>query len=147
MEKQTKAIVLLSTILILTPFFINNSYGVTAPTSDPSLPEISLQLELYNSKGELVLYIEPTIIYLGSTVPDLHKFLDTVPNKTISVKDGIKYETVHFKDLIYFTRYSGQTSSYLYYNGNPVLTIRYDGFITQPGEVLHQDWKLVRIVH
>ena len=149
MEKQTKAIVLLSAVLILMPFLINNSYAlVPFPSSDPSLPEISLQLELRNSDGQLKVYTELVTTYLDD-VSGIHKLLDTMPNKTITVKDGIKYETVHFDLKFYFNKqnYGQITTSPLYNGGKGVLTARYDGFIVQPGDVLYEHWKLVRIVH
>jgi hypothetical protein len=147
-EKQTKTIALLSAVLILMPLFINNSYGlIPFPSSDPSLPEISLQLELRNSEGQLILYIEPTTLYLND-VPGIHNLLDTMQDNTTTIKDGKKYETFYFKQEFYFdNQYNGQiTTNELYYNGSSVLTVRYDGFIAQPGEVLHADWKIVRIV-
>ena len=137
----------LTTLFILAYFFANNSYGaIIYPHSDPSLPEISLQLELRNANGQLLLYIEPTTIYIGD-VSGLHKFLDTMSNRTITIIDGKKYETVHFNQTFYFNEHnSGQiTTNTLGYP--TALTIRHDGFIAEPGEVLYADWKIIRIVN
>jgi hypothetical protein len=144
-----KVVAMLFVFFMLAPFFVGNSYGVTTfPHSDPSLPVISLQLELRNSDKQLILYIEPTTMYIDS-VPGLHKYLDTQSDKTVTFKDGIKYETVHFKHADYFGENdNGQvTTSPLHYSGSTVLTVRYDGFIPHSGDVLYADWKIVRIAH
>ena len=63
---------------------VGESYGQTdvAPQEDPSLPEVSLQLQLRNSDGQLVTYIEPTTMYI-SNIKWVHEFLDTKENKII----------------------------------------------------------------
>jgi len=71
-------IFLLIFILILGFNLVNDSYGQQeiAPSEDPSLPEVSLQMELRNSEGQLVTYIEPTTLYIIN-IYMVHEFLDT----------------------------------------------------------------------
>ena len=143
-----KVVAISFVFFMLIPSFVGNSYGAAFPHSDPSLPVISLQLELRNSDKQLILYIEPTTTYIDS-VSGLHKYLDSQSDKIITFKDGKRYETVHFNQVFYFGENdNGQiTTNSLYYNDNTVLTVRYDGFIPHPGDVLYADWEIVQVAH
>ncbi len=61
-------IILLVLAVFFGSFFITDSnaiLGPGAPQEDPSLPEISIQIQIRNSDGVLVAYTEPTIYYLN----------------------------------------------------------------------------------
>ena len=65
--------------------------GVTEGTQvklkeDPSLVEVSLQIQHRDSEGRLVAYYEPTQTWVNSKT--VHEYLDTKENKSIILKDG-----------------------------------------------------------
>jgi len=82
-------VTLIVIFVILTTIYAGDSYGQrqqqVAPSEHPSLPEVSLQLQLRNSEGQLITYIEPTTMYIINIFL-IHEFLDTVKNKTIIEK-------------------------------------------------------------
>lgn len=123
-----------------------NSDAVTVawPTSDPSLPQIHMQVSIRNSSGDLIAYYEPKLWYI-SNVDELHLLLDTIPDKTIVYKDDQRFERIKFIKI--FTVYdAGQiTSEPLYYNGNTILHPRHDGIIAKPGYQIDVSWNFLRI--
>jgi len=92
------------TIFILGFTLIDNSYGQrkVAPGEDPSLPLVSLQLQLRNSEGQLVTYIQPTELYITNLYL-VHEFLDK-KNKTIIEKDGEKFELILYQTTASFSQ-------------------------------------------
>ena len=111
----------------------------------PSLPEISLQLQLRNSEGQLVTYLEPTTKYLRN-VYLIHQFLDTKENKTTIVKDGETFEVIQYqqKAKFYSTK---QIATYgMVYKNIFVLLFRHDGYLTSPGDTLDISWKITRTI-
>jgi hypothetical protein len=139
-------LVLLFFVIILGPIF-TNAYGFTPfPQSDPSLPEISLQLLIRNSDGNLIAYVEPTIKYI-SNLHMLHKYLDTMQNKTIITKGGQSFEviqSVHDEGFDTLAQYSSFIFSY---NGTDVLEFTHDGYIAGPGDTITVSLKVIRVVH
>jgi len=120
------------------------SYGQGAPQEDPSLPEVSLQLVLRNSEGQLEVYLEPTIMWLRN-ISLIHEYLDTVDNKSIITIDGKNYEQIQFGRTE--TGFGGQISAYsLWYKDFPVLTFTHDGYMAQPSDVLRASWKITRTI-
>ena len=88
-----KALTIIFSVLLLGTVFIGTSYGqilIPYPTSDPSIPEISMQVVVRNSDGQLIAYFEPTLWYI-SDLPGLHKFLDT-KEKSLLEKKGKQLE-------------------------------------------------------
>ncbi len=142
-------IVLLIFVLFIGAFFLIDSealIGPSSPRSDPSIPEISVQFVVRNSDGMLVDYREPTMIYLNN-VYLLHQFLDAQEKKTIINKDGNSYEQIEF-DYQHISRNSGlQMASYsLSWEGFSVLTIKFDGYISEIGDTFEISWKILRTV-
>ena len=141
-------IILLIFAVSLGTFFINDSnalVGPPAPREDPSLPEISVQIQVRNSDGVLVNYIEPSIFYLNN-VYLIHQYLDAQENKKIIIIDGKSYEQIQF-EFKYTERSTGQRASYsLYQDGFGVLTTRFNGFLGEPGDTQILSWKIVRTI-
>ena len=111
----------------------------------PSLPEISLQLSLRNSEGQLVTYLEPTTKYLRN-VYLIHEFLDTKENKTTIVKDGETFEIIEYTQKAKFYK-TKQIATYgMVYKNIFVLLFRHDGYLTSPGDTLDISWKITRTI-
>ena len=140
-------IILLIFVMVLGTVFFTNSnaiLGPPAPRSDPSLPEILVQMEVRNSDGVLVAYIEPTVFYL-SNVYLLHKYLDAKESITVVI-DGKSYEQFEF-EFNHVDRTRSQKASYsLWQDGIGVVTTRYDGFIGEPGDLQTISWKITRTI-
>ncbi len=126
---------------------IDNSYGQQdiAPREDPSLPQVSLQLQLRNSEGQLVTYLEPTVMYIID-IAMVHEFLDTIKDKKIIEKNGEKFELIQYDSKAFFST-TKQIAGYgMVYKGEHVLTFRHDGYITSPGDTLDISWKIIRTI-
>ena len=135
--------------MFLGTFFLANSnalVGPAAPREDPSLPQISLQLQLRNSEGILVAYIEPSIFYLRN-VYLIHEFLDAQENKTTIIIDGKSYEQIKFEFKHYSTTGGEQMPGYqVGWEGFGVLTSRNNGYISGAGDTLTASWKIIRTI-
>ena len=126
---------------------IGNSYGQTgsAPNEDPSLPEVSLQLQLRNSDGQLVTYIEPTTMYILN-IKMVHEFLDTKENKKIIEKEGEMFEVIQYEQSFRFYDTAQYATYGMSYKGDFPLLFRHDGYLTSPGDTLDVSWKIVRTI-
>ena len=96
MSKQILGTLIIS--LMVCGTLIGESHGQrqASPHEDPSLHEVSLLLQLRNSDGQLVTYIEPSTLYIRN-INMVHEFLDTKENKKIIEKDGEKLESIQYK--------------------------------------------------
>jgi hypothetical protein len=144
-----KALTILFSFLLLGTIFVGTSYAqvfIPYPTSDPSLPEISMQIVARNGDGQLIAYFEPTLWYIGD-LPGIHKFLDT-KEKTILVKDGKQLEQFQFVQTYYFNQNNGGqiTSEPLYFDNHEVLSPRHDGILMKSGDTTTVYWKIIRVV-
>ena len=118
--------------------------GPVAPRSDPSLPEISLQLEYRDSNGYLVAYIEPSIFYLRN-IPLIHEMLDSKENVEVFTKDGIQYEKIQWQIVTHSTASGEQKAGYsVGWGGYGVLWARYNGILSGEGDTLTAHWTIVR---
>lgn len=135
--------------MFLGTFFLVNSNAITgpaAPREDPSLPEISLQIQIRNSEGTLVAYIEPSIFFLRS-IYMIHQSLDAQEKKTIIIKDAKSYEQIEIEFKHYESTSGMQKSSYaLYWKGTDVLVTRFDGYISKAGDTATASWKIIRTI-
>jgi len=135
-------------VVFLGAFFIadSNAYiGPSAPREDPSFKEISLQLQIRNSDGVLVAYMEPTNFFLRN-VNMIHEFLDAQEDKTIIVIDGKNYEQIEF-EFKHKVNSGGQKASYVVgWEGLGVLVSEYNVFIADPDDTMTVSWKIIRII-
>ncbi len=107
-------------------------------TDEPSLVEISLQIQLRDSEGLLVAYYEPTQTWVNPEI--VHEYLDTKENKSIILKDGKNLEVIKWE--------ASKT-----YRGNELhtawgttmgLSSFSNGFLAEPGDTSTESWKVVR---
>jgi len=134
-------------IISLGTFFLVDSnalIGPAAPKEDPSLPEISVQVQVRNSDGVLVAYIEPSVFGIRNL--DLtHKYLDAQANKKIIVIDGKKYEQINFELKDYFRTGGMQITTYqLWQDGIVMLYSRHDGYVADAGDTYTASWQIIR---
>jgi len=146
---MNNSVTLIVIFVILTSIYAGDSYGQrqqkVAASEHPSLPEVSLQLQLRNSEGQLITYIEPTTMYIINIFL-IHEFLDTVKNKTIIEKDGQMFELIQYGTTVKFSKV-GQYATYgMVYQGMHVLVFRHDGYLSSPGDTLDVSWKIIRTI-
>ena len=142
-------LIILIFVMSLGIFFFADSnalVGPAAPREDPSLPQISLQLQHRNSDGVLVTYIEPSIFYLRN-VNMIHEFLDAQENKTIIIIDGKSYEQIKFEFEGYSATSGNQRAGYnIGWKGFQVLNARHNAYITEAGDTITASWKIIRTI-
>jgi len=134
-------------LLVLVAAFslVDNSYGQSYPQEDPSLYDVSLQLQLRNSDGQLITYIEPTTMYI-SNIKLVHEFLDTKENKKIIEKGGEILEVIQYEQIFRFSETKQIATLQMWYKNDYVLLFRYDGYLTAPGDTLDAFWKITRTI-
>ena len=144
-------IILISLLCLILIGITSYSYaqGVFLVDSHTKVPEVMLQLELRDSDGNLVSYIEAKqIIAINHVV--LNKFLDNQNQKKLLIKDGKAYEKIQWQGPIEkFSKkhtYSGLIL-WSYEDGNEkAMYVRYNSFQSQPGDTLTVYWTIVRPV-
>ncbi len=124
---------------------VGYSYAEVYPQEDPSLYDVSLQLQLRNSEGQLITYIEPTIMFI-SNIKLVHEFLDTKENKKIIEKDGEKLELIQYEQIFRFSETKQIATLGMVYKDTFVLLFRHDGYLTSPGDTLDAFWKITRTI-
>ncbi len=138
---------LIISLIILLSFSVG-FVGVTQGAilkDDPSFVEISLQIQLRDSDGQLVAYYEPTRIW----VPDsklAHEYLDTKENKLIISKDGRNLEVIMWEQSESYRGGELETAFGFFKDGKLATVDFVDGFFTEPGDTSSQFWKVVRPV-
>jgi len=133
-------------VMFLGTIFIVNSdalVGPAAPRDDPSIKEISLQIQVRNSDGVLFAYMEPTIFWL-SNVGLIHELLDAEEKKTIITIDGKSYEQIEFEIKQEYTNEGQMASFVLGWKELVVLAAEHNGFIGKPGDTITTSWKIIR---
>jgi len=126
---------------------VDESYAQTqsAPNEDPSLHEVSLQLQLRNSEGQLITYIDPSTMYVKD-IKMVHEFLDTKENKKIIEKDGETFEVIQYEQIFRFSETKQIATLGMVYKDSFILLFRIDGFLTAPGDTLDASWKITRTI-
>lgn len=140
-------LILLIFAISLGTFFLVDSNALlvpAAPREDPSIPEISVQIQVWNSDGMLVAYIEPSVFYFRN-ISLTHKFLDAQENKEIIVIEDKEYEQIKFEFNEYFATDAGQITTYqVWQDGIVVFFCRHDGYISEAGDTYTASWKIIR---
>jgi len=138
---------LIISLIILLSFSVG-FVGVTQGASlkdDPSFVEISLQIQLRDSDGQLVAYYEPTRIW----IPDsklAHEYLDLKENKSIISKDGRNLEVITWEQSESYRGGELETAFGFFKDGDLAVVDFVDGFLTEPGDTSSKFWKVVRPV-
>ena len=134
-------------IFVISITLVGESYAQRepAPQEDPSLYEVSLQLQLRNSEGQLITYMEPTTMYILN-LGMVHEFLDTKENKKIIEKDGEAFEVIEYDQIFRFDGTRQMATLGMVYKDTFVLTFRHDAILTAPGDTLDASWKITRTI-
>jgi len=138
-------------IFVVGFIFVGVSYSYAdhekkpSPQEDPSLIDVSLQLQLRNSDGQLITYIEPTTMYIQN-IKLVHEFLDTKENKKIIEKENERFQVIEYKQTWVLPQTKAVTTVSMWYEGDTVLLFRMDGFVTAPGDILYASWKIIRTI-
>jgi len=134
-------------IFVISVTLVGESYAQKQahPQEDPSLYEVSLQLHLRNSEGQLITYIEPTTMYI-SNIKLVHEYLDTKENKKVIEKDGITLESIQYEQIFRFSETKQIATLGMVYKDTFVLLFRHDAYLTAPGDTLDASWKIVRTI-
>ena len=129
-------------MLFVLVFATANSYGQTTPTSKQI--QVFVQIQIRNSQGQLVAYLEPTVLKYGSA-DVINHFVDTKP-KNLIIKDGKKFEQIQFEERGIFNRKLVMSQYHLVDISNSsglVLTLKNDGFPVQPNDSYHIWWTIL----
>jgi len=116
--------------------FVGVAQGVIL-NDEPSLAEVSIQIQLRDSEGRLVAYYEPTRTWVDPKL--VHEYLDTKENKSTILKDGKNLEVIKWEQS---KSYSGNELKIAY--GDWILSTYSNGFISEPGDTITESWKVVR---
>ena len=122
----------------------------TANLSETNIPKVMLQLELRNSDGILLTYIEATkIVSMDTTL--LNEFLDDKPSKLL-VKDDKVYEIIKWLGRV--ETFDKEHAYSLFDLWIPVqnnyesgLAIIHNSYQTKPGDTLTVYWTIIRPVN
>jgi len=134
-------------IFVISVTLVGESYAEIQkdPQEDPSLFEVSLKLQLRNSDGQLITYLEPTTMYIKN-IKMVHEYLDNKENKKIIEKDGITLETIQYEQTFRFSEIKQIATLGMVYKDKFVLLFRHDGFLSSPGDTLDAFWKITRTI-
>ena len=134
-------------VFILGFTLFGNSFAQKAPSpsGEPSLLLVSVQIQLRNSEGQLITYIEPTTMFIIN-LSMVHEFLDAQENKTIIEKDGQMFELIQYESSATFSSTQQIATYAMVYKGAHSLVFRHDGYIASPGDTLDVSWKIIRTI-
>ena len=144
-------IVLFSLFGVILIGITSYSYAqVIVPEEDTELPKVMLQLELRDSNGILVAYVEAEQI-IGIRPLDLTRFLDNLnqSRKEFFIKDDKKYEIHQWEKAneTYNEKLALSTTGLLDIYQNEfvkLVDVRHDSFQAQPGDTLRIWWTIIR---
>ena len=135
--------------LVLSVLFVSllvvNSYAQFAPREHHSLYDVSLQIIIRDSNGNLVAYVEPDLMFIRN-VYLTHEFLDSKDDKTTIMIDGKNYEQIQFKKTEYFSEKKQITAYDFHHKDVNIIRFMHDGYISQPGDVLTLSAKIIRTI-
>ena len=137
-------------IIIFSVTMAGNSYAQTSLTPQSSQPaQVYLQIEIRNSDGQLVAYVEPTVLYMY--YPDLfNTYVDSKLNKTLITVDGKNYQQIQFEESGTFTVTHTMAQYEMVYSTNgknvALLTMIHDGYPEIPGDKVSALWTIIKPV-
>ena len=125
--------------------FVGVAHGGIFLKDDPSLVEISLQIQVRDSDGLLVAYYEHTRISVVDSKLT-HEYLDNKENKSIISKDGRNLEVITWEQLQVHRGFGLHTAFGFFKYSDLALIVYSDGYLTEPGDISFNFWKVVRPV-
>ena len=142
-------IIYLSLLCLILIGMTSYSYAqFTVVDKNTRLPEVLLQIEVRDSNGSLVAYIETERIAKISYL-ELNMYLDTQTPIQFFIKDDKKYELQQFKKML-------ETHDEKFaYSGSALRTVirdelvtlvdmSYNSIQTQPGDTVRTFWTIIR---
>ena len=98
-------------------------------------PQVLLQLQIRNSEGQLVSYVEGTKIIKIQPIL-LNNYLDEKPNKKIIVKEGKKYELIQWQ---------GRTETFDKVHAHTIFNLwtQIDGAWVSPLGIIHNTYQVM----
>ena len=138
-------------IFVVGFIFVGESYSYAdhekkaSPQEDPSLIDVSLQVQLRNSEGQLITYIEPTTMYIQN-IKSVHEFLDAKENKKIIEIENERFQVIEYTQTWVLPQTKAVTTIAMWHEGDTALLFRMDGVITAPGDTLDASWKIIRTI-
>ena len=144
-------IIYLSLLCLILIGMISYSYAqFTVVDKNTRLPEVLLQIEVRDSNGSLVAYIETERIVKISYL-ELNMYLDTQTQTPIQffIKDDKKYELQQFETMLETHdekfAYSGSALQTVIQNELVILVeMGYNSIQTQPGDTVRTFWTIIR---
>ena len=135
-------------ILVILFGLIGISYLQNTIAQQNEKLQVLLQLQIRNSEGHLVSYVEGTKIVTIRQI-FLNEYLDEKPNKKIIVKEGKNYELIQWQARTEkFNRFHVQAMFQLHIqkDGEWVtpLTIIHNGYQVEPGDTITVYWTIMR---
>jgi len=122
--------------------FVGVTQGI--PWDDHTIVEVSIQVQLRDSEGRLLAYYEPTRSWVDPKV--IHRYMDTQENTSIILKDGKKYEVFELEQTLTYRGNQLATGFVISQDGRVYNTAYSDAFLSEPGDVAFQSWKIVRLL-
>ncbi len=141
-------IIFVSLLCLILIGITSYSYAqVTGVDSQPKGLKIMLQLELRDSDGNLITYIEAEQI-IGINPLGLNEFLDNQKYKKFLIKDGKAYEIIQWQGQTEKLKKHAYSQFDLWKSGQDgferILTVRHNSYQTQHGDTLTVYWTIVR---
>ena len=142
-------IILISLLCLFLIGISSYSYAqYTVVDSHTKVPEVILQLELRDSDGNFLTYIETEQIIVIYPL-ELNKFLDNKIPKEFLIKDGKSYELIQWQGQTekFDTQHAYSQFSLWVPEQNlfrEVLVLRHNSYQTQPGDTLTVYWTIIR---
>ena len=135
-------------ILVILFGLIGISYLQNTIAQQNEKLQVLLQLQIRNSEGHLVSYVEGTkIIDIQQNL--LNEYLDEKPNKKIIVKEGKNYELIQWQARTEkFNKFHVQAIFQLHIqkDGEWVTPLRiiHNGYQVEPGDTITVYWTIMR---
>ena len=142
-------IIVISLLLLFLTGISSYSYAqYTEVDAHTKVPEVMLQLELRDSDGNLITYIEAEQI-IGINLLEFNEFLDNQKYKKFLIKDGKAYEIIQWQGQ---TEKFDKKHAYSQFDlwkpeeneFKSVLTVRHNSYQTQPGDTVTVYWTIIR---
>ena len=142
-------IIVISLLLLFLIGISSYSYAqYTVVDSHTKVTEVMLQLELRDSDGNFLTYIEAKQIIVIYPL-ELNEFLDNKSDKEFLIKDDKPYEVIQWQARTEkFNKQHAWSQFDLWApeenNFKSVLTVRHNSYQTQPGDTVTVYWTIIR---
>ena len=136
-------IIVLFSVILSVNVLIGNSYGQTTEAQKTKgSTEVFIQIQLRNSDGTLVGYVEgnPQIFYLDQVI----NWVEPRSHKSTIVKDGEIFELMQFEDKLSWSEAQSMGAYFLILPEGTALYFHHDSFLVLPGDTAQVFWTVIR---